>query len=419
MKLFKTEKKEFFIIMEGVALTVILSLCNNYFLMFAKRMGAQNIHIALLNSIPPLVAILVLIPCGIIIEKMKDKKLVTCALIGINSIFYLIIALIPFIPQQIKLTVYIIVIGVMNWPGSLYVTSWQSFFSDNFSGDTANKIYSLRSKYSTLVGLITVLIAGYILSALPKSDGDRIIIYQCFFIACFFISMVQILFLSKVKHSDEKIATHIENKGSSFRVRDIKEIFNNKKFMIFCGCSVVFHFAWQACWPIFFIYNVDYVKVNEFQLGIIGVASGLTAFLFYSLWSKVARKLGNSLVLAFGAFGLAITPFLYLRVWDFYVVVIFNITIGVAIAGFTLTLFCSLLEILPDDKKTVYIAFFNTLLSITGFAAPLLSIWVLGHIGIFGTFLIFGLLRMVGTAMYALRWYVEKDVEKEKVCIAK
>ena len=407
MKRLIDDKRVFFLIMEGLALTLSGSLVSNYCLMFAIRMGANSIHIALLSSLPPLVAILVLIPCGIIIEKMKDKRVVTCALIGINSVFYLVIAFVPFIPNQIRLIAYVILIGLMNWPGSLYASTWQTFFSDSFSGESANRVFAMRSKYSSFLAIITVLIAGFILSSLPKNDSDRIIIYQCFFVICFFTALLQIFFLSKLKSEGKKSVENPQKEVMHYKIGDIKEIFINKKFMIFCWCSVVFHFGWQGCWPILFIYNTHYVGVNEFQLGIISVAMGLSSFAAYSLWSRFARRKGNSLVIIFGAFGLALNPFIYMRVWDFYIVVIINVIIGVALAGFNLTLFCSLLEILPEKKKTVYIAFFNTLLSITGFTAPLVSIFIYGHLGIFITFFIFGCLRMLGTGMYAARWFLD------------
>jgi MFS family permease len=413
------DRKTNYIILEGMAYAVIISLLNNYVMMFAKRMGAHDLQIALISSLPPLVAIIVLIPCGILIEKMKSKRAVAGVLILINSIFFLMIAFVPFIPNQAKLTIYVIIIGLMNWPGSLYVTVWQSFFSDNFTGDYANRVYSLRSKYSTLIGLVSVLLAGYILSAIPKNENDRIIIYQFFFIACFVISIMQVFFLSQVKNGQDEKAESIKEKSNYFRIRDIKEIFSNKTFMFFSFSSVVFHFAWQACWPLFFIYHVDYVKVNEFQLGIIGVASGLAAFISYSVWSKMARIKGNSLIIVFGALGLAINPFLYLKVWNFYTVVVINVIIGVSIAGFTLTLFCRMLEVLPEGKKTVYISFFNTLVSITGFTAPLLSIWMLKEIGIFLTFLLFGILRLIGTALYAWGWHANKRNGIAVDCVCK
>ena len=51
--------------MEGIAAAIVLNLYNPYVQMFAKRLGANDIDIALMNSLPQLVAIIILIPCSI------------------------------------------------------------------------------------------------------------------------------------------------------------------------------------------------------------------------------------------------------------------------------------------------------------------------------------------------------------------
>lgn len=118
-----------FIILEGIAAAIILNLYNPYTQMFAKRLGATDLPIAMINALPQLVAIIILIPCSLFIDNIKNKKMVTCFLIGINSVFYFIIAFIPFLPNNYRLLAYVIFISLMNWPGSLYTTTWQAFFS--------------------------------------------------------------------------------------------------------------------------------------------------------------------------------------------------------------------------------------------------------------------------------------------------
>lgn len=128
MKFFnRFDKNALFILLEGIAFTMVVYLYNPYIQLFAKRMGAGDLHIALINSLPPLVAILVLIPCGFLIERLNRKKITTMFLIFLNSLFYAAIAFVPFMPDKLKVLVYVILIGLMNMPGSLYQTTWQPF----------------------------------------------------------------------------------------------------------------------------------------------------------------------------------------------------------------------------------------------------------------------------------------------------
>lgn len=407
-----------FIVMEGIAAAIVLNLFNPYVQMFAKRLGARDIHFALMNSLPQLVAILVLIPCSIFIDKIKDKKLVTCFLIVINSAFYLIIAFLPFLPNNYRLIVYIIFIALMNWPGSLYTTTWQTFFSYTFGSQDASGIYSSRSKYGAFFGLVTALLTGYVLSAFPKSEGGRIVVYQIFYFLCFAFSIIQVLLLSRIKQVEVEDTNNNDTSLKSFTKEDFKEIFSNKPFIIYCLCIFAFYFSWQMGWPIFFIYSVDIIKANEFQLGLISVASGLSSFVSYPLWNKLMKKKGTNIVIIFGAFGLAINPFFYMQTLHLYTVILINLVLGAFAAGYTLTVFCNLLNVLPERKRTVYISVFNTFITVSGFISPLVGVWLSRITGISLAFMVIGILRMTAVGFFIARWYFEsksiKNIKQDK-----
>ncbi len=261
------------LILEGIFFMIVFYLYSPFIQMFAKRMGANDTHIALLNSVPSLVAIFVLIPCGILIERINRKKQTVMFLIFINSLFYAAIAFVPFIGHQTKVIAYVILIGLMNCPGSLYLVTWKSYFSDNFTGACGNNIYAVRSKYSTFFGLITVLVTGLLLTSIPKSDGERLVMYQIFYGVCFILTLVQLFLFSRVSGQQEQQAAETvltvdaaSASGEVLKKVKIVDMLSDKLFLTFCLCGFVSHFAWQMGWPLFFYYNVDYAHLNEFQL---------------------------------------------------------------------------------------------------------------------------------------------------------
>jgi MFS family permease len=400
------DNKAFYIILEGIAYTVVLNVYNPFVQLFAKRMGAGDFEIALINSLPPLVAIFILIPCSILIERINRKKNTTALMIFINSLFYALIAFVPFIPDKMKVILYIILIGLMNWPGSLYITTWQSFFADTFYGSDANKVYSLRSKYGAFFGLLAALIAGLILTEVPHNDNERILVYQFFYFACFFITLLQLLFLSRIRQDHIALIDCAKPAAAPFKLSGFKEIFHNRSFMIFCLCTFVFHVTWQMGWPLFFLYNADYAKLNEFQFSLISVAAGISSFLSYSICSKLIEKKGSRFVIIIGALGLALNPLFFTSLLSFTAIILVNVIAGFSGAAFNYTLFCSLLETLPEDKKTIYISFFNTFINISGFGAPLIGIWLYRLTGIYTAFLIIGILRLLASSFYIVRWWI-------------
>ena len=399
-----------FLILEGIVYTMVINLYNPFVQMFEKRMGGNDFHTALLNAIPPLVAIFVLIPFGMIIEKINRKKQTVLLLLAVLSLFYAAIAFVPFIPHQVKVLVYVALIGLMNFPGSLYLTTWQSFFADNFKGSYAGRIYTLRSKYSSLFGLITVLVTGLLLTVIPKSDEERLMLYQLFYGVCFALTLLQLFFFSRVRGQPEPADDSPADKLShKITIEDLKGVFRNRKFMIFGLCGFAFHLFWQMAWPLFFIYNTDFARLNEFQLGLTNVASGLTMFLSYSFWNKWMEKKGSSFILILGALGLSLNPLAYATMLNFPGLLILNLCSGFAAAGFNLSLFCNLLETLPEEKKTVYISVFNTITNITGFVAPFIGVWMYNRTNIFFAMGLDGAFRLIATGMYFIKWRREKS----------
>lgn len=417
MRLFRNKDTAMFLILEGIVYTMVINLYNPFVQMFEKRMGGNDFHTALLNAIPPLVAIFVLIPFGIIIERINRKKQTVIVLLAVLSIFYAAVAFVPFIPHQVKVLVYVALIGLMNFPGSLYLTTWQSYFADNFKGSYASRIYTLRSKYSSLFGLFTVLVTGLLLTVIPKSDEERLMLYQIFYAVCFAFTLLQLFFFSKVKGRSEPDSNIQADKPSNkITKEDLKGIFRNRKFVIFGICGFAFHLSWQMAWPLFFIYNTDYARLNEFQLGLTNVASGLTMFLSYSLWNKWMEKKGSSFVLIFGALGLSLNPLAYATMLNFPGIIILSLFSGLAGAGFNLSLFCNLLETLPKEKKTVYISVFNTITNITGFVAPFIGVWLYDRTNIFIAMGLNGVFRLIATGMYFIKWRreIKKPEETQK-----
>jgi len=440
MRLFKKiDTSALFLIVEGIVYTTVLNLYNPFTQMFAKRMGGADIHITLINAIPPLVAIFSLLPGGILIEHLNRKKKTVMLMLAAMSIFFASIAFVPVIPDESKVVVYVILLGLLNCPGSLYLSTWQSYFADNFEGTYASRIYTVRSKYSTFFGLVTVLVTGLMLSNIPKSDEERLFLYQLFYGACFLLTLLQAFLFSKVKGRQEKYAgkgnkddtllpgdrskpggaeglirTGKEGPGKAagrkiFRKEDFTGMLKNRPFLVYCLCGFVFHMSWQMAWPLIFIYNTDYAHLGELQLSLVNVATGLTQFLSFSFWNKLIDKKGSSFVIIFGAAGLAFNPLVYTAKVGFAAILVMNIFSGVFQAAFNIALFLCLLDTLPENEKTVYISAFNTLTNLTGFIAPLIGLWIFNHTNMYMAMAIAAVCRFAGTMLYLIRWLRQRN----------
>jgi len=397
-----------YLIIEYVLFTIVLYLYSPFIQIFAKRIGAKDIHIALLNAAPALVAILVLVPCSILIEKLNHKKKTILVLLFINSLFYAAISFVPAISNKIRVILYVVLIGLMNWPNSLYNSTVQSFIADNFDGPRLNRIISLRSKYGALFGFITVLITGLLLTNVPGSDRERLLLYQIFYGMCFLLTILQMGIFSRI---DLQQSSWKDNKQSVSILQSsiLKDMISNKSYLVFCICGFVFYYTWQMGWPLISIYFIDYAGLNEFQISLVSVVTGLSQFLTYSMWNRLIDKKGCRMVIIFGAAGIAINAFFFTTKLNFSAILAAYLLYGVSQGCYLLSVNCGLLEVVPPGGNTVYISIFNMITNITGFLAPLTGVWLYNQTSIYLALGLIGIFRWIAIMLYIIRWKYDKD----------
>lgn len=391
-------------IINGIASVIALSLVNPFFAKFAERIGASDYHIAYLSSLPAFISIFALLPGALIIEGFNNKKITTAIILFSNKIFYILLAFVPFISSNYQPWVFVILVGLMNFPGSIYRLGYQSCIGDIFDLHSRSRAMSLRNRYSDMFRLLATFIAGQLLKVIPSNNSETIKLYQIFFIIAFVISMIEVFSFLKFKF--ECINEKTDNFKSEYikRIKEtIKNIPKQKDFISFVIASLIFHFGWQMGWPLFNIYNIKYLNADEGWLSAISIASGLSSIITVSLWGKLADKKGNSLVLSIATLGMALTPILVANARNLITLVWFNIIIGISVSGTILVLFNILLEVTPSKNRTIYIALYTTLISISATISPLIGVWLKDKFSIYIALVIVGVLRLIGSVSFFIR----------------
>lgn len=389
-------------IFNGMAFSTSIYLVKPYFAKFAERMGASDYHFALLNSLPALLSIFAFLPGALMIEAAKSKTKITSKFLLAQKLIYLLIVTLPFLGSVNKPLLFVMFIGLMNFPGSVAIMGYQSSIGDIFNPRNRGRAMSLRNRYSDFSRLIISFLAGQILTLVPKTPEDTIVLYQIFFFIAFVFGVIEIITLLKFKERQEKEELPKERYFSIF-LDTLKDIPKQKKFITFLICSVMFHFGWQMGWPLFSIYTIKILGANESWLSIITITGGASAIIASARWAKFADKKGNSLGLALATLGMSVTPILYAFSRSLIQLVFFNIIVGMCVAGTILILFNLLLEVTPDKNRTVYIAIYNIVINVSAAIAPLFSVWLKDMTSIYFTLILVGVLRMIGSLAFFVR----------------
>jgi len=361
-------------ILNGALATIAGNLVNPYYSKFAERLGATDYQIAYLTSLPHFISILAFIPGAILIESLSNKQKTIGTTMLIHKFFFLFIAIIPFLNIN-QASLFVLMIGLMNLPGSIGNMGYQASIGDVFSIKDRGSAMGLRNRYSAFIGIIITFISGRMLTSIPKTNEDTIRLYQLFFVIAFIVSIFEVYSFYKFKGfaiQDKKTSKYLD----SFK-QGLKEIPKNKKFVLFTLASLFFHIGWVGAQPLFNIYTIKVLKANESWLATISIASAISSILTYTKWAKWADKLGNHVALSIAIIGMGITPLLYALSSHIFMLVIFNILIGVSVAGTVLLLFNILLEIIPNENRTIYLAIYNTLIAVISGISPILGVKIM------------------------------------------
>ncbi len=397
-----TSKNAWFFTFEGAVGAVILNLANPFFSMFARRMGASDYQIGLISSLPALVGILALVPGSLLVDRSSSKKRIVSLLILLFGIMYPLAALSPLLGNY-KIPLYITIIALMNWPFSVFNISWQSFFSDVMVSQF-NSAFTKRTRAATVVGTSTSLAAGLLLAYIPKNDGERILMYQLFFCLSLILALIQSWLLKRV--IAPTVLKSGGDKGNGFAM--VRECLNNllvyKEFRTFIILAFIFHVSWHMGWPLFFIYQVDVIGINEAWLSYVNVAVGFAGVLTYTFWGKEIEKRGARLILIFGTLGLSINALTIVLVRTPYLLLFQSTMTGLTFSAFTLAIFANLIEVVPQKNKTINIAVYTTFINLSQFISPLIGVWFYKHTSIITALVFVGVFRLLAGALFIARY---------------
>lgn len=393
----------------GILQALCLNLVTPFASLYAKRLNATDNDIALLNSYPAIFSILAVFLGTYLFRKYSSKKNVTTIFFILGRTFFLIFVLVSFLPPWIQPGLFVLLYGAMNFPNSIATMGWQSYMGDLFSDDWRGRAFSRRSTLSTFSALVVTFITGNLLYYLPKNNTERIYLYQVFFVIAFLFAILEIysFTLHKLDRSNKHIETItlVENETLSEKFKNICDMIKqNKPFLDYMICVVIFHFAWQMGWALFFSYEVDILHSNESWTSLENTVSFIFQAAAYPLWQKLAEKRGSRFALFCSILFMACCPFFYMISTNMYEVVAFTAITGSATAGTTLLLLNNLYEVSPHKNRTMFIAIYTVLTNVTLMFAPIIGMYLKNLINIWIALCVVGIFRLVSAFFFYLRY---------------
>lgn len=394
--------------LEGMLITLVNNLINNNNNLFATRLGANEFQLGLIFTIPQLIAMLALIPGGILTDRMNNKQNMVTSSLFFIFVSYIAIGFVPFI-ESFQFIVFLILLAVSVGFMTIYNVSWQAYFSDIVNIEERNHIITIRTALTFLINIIIPFICGSILSY-ATTNNSKIRIHQLFFWIGSILLLIQIVTLKKIKVKPTQ-------PSSSINIKQFKhvlmELLHNKKFLGFVGVALFFYTTWHIDWTLYFIGQVNYLNLNEAWLSYVSIGGAIVQFLTIGFWSRMNNKRGVRFGIIFGNIGLALCPISMIISTSLehgkLVFLILNTLSNFAFATVNMNILQCLLQVIPEKNKTLNISLYTILVTLSNAIMPLVGVTLYTYLGghlqalqtTFG--IIFGL-RIISSSLWFLRW---------------
>jgi len=366
-----------YVIRDGVASQAMGILTGGAFLVaFAVKLGASNFVIGLLAAIGPLAQLLQL-PSILIVEKIRNRRLITVVAAALSRFCWLIIALSPFIfPAKIAIAVLLILLAAVSAFGAVSGCSWNSWMRDLIPEKVMGSFFSRRMRISTGVGIALSILAAMYLDFWKKQFAEQELAgYSILFFLGFTAGVLGLFFLAK---TPEIRMPQVQERIPILKLLSLPFRDENFRKLIAFMCS--WNFAVNLAGPFFMVYMLKRLGLSmSFIIGL-SIVSQVMNFLFLKIWGKYTDRFSNKSVLAISGplFIGSILAWTFTTMPEKYfltipLLIVIHMVMGMSSAGVSLASGNISLKLAPKGQATAYLATNTIVNSVAAGVAPILG----------------------------------------------
>jgi MFS family permease len=381
----------------------------NFLKIFAARLGGNAFQIGMLDASAALVGLTLAIPAGHWIMKRHIGKTIFWTSV-VYRLGFLLWALLPWLLNYAGQVWALIVLAfVMAIPLTPLSVGFNALFASSVPSEYRAHVVGIRNILLSITFILTSLGCGYLLEHMAFPTGYQFVFAIGFFGAA--MSSVHLYFVRPLTGMDAgQSQPEIKSVEKAVQPHQGRTLFTairadvwSTRFRNVLLVMMGFHLAQYLALPLFPLYQVDQLHLNDDQIGIGSALFYVIVLIGSTQLRETVNKIGNRKVTAIGVIGMGFYPLLmaFSRTpLDFYGVSALGglswALVGGAYANY-------MLECMPAHDRPAYLAWYNVILNGSILAGSLLGPLVAGQIGLVNALFVFSAARF--TAGFAIwKW---------------
>ena len=379
----------------------------NFLNVYATRLGASGLQIGLLTAMAAVVNLFLAIPAGRWIEKQHTGRAVFWSSVVFRIGYVLWIPLPWLFDAQGQIWALIVLAFLMAIPLTPLGVGFNALFAESVPDRFRAQVAGTRNITFAITYMLTSFGAGFILKNMPLEAGYQVI----FAIGAFGAAMSSYHIYHVIPLQEEVFplpsspitapeirADSPHGIKSALRLDIWRTPFRNVLLVLFA-----FHLAHYMSAPVYPIFNVRVLNLNDNNLGTGTALYYLSVLIGSTQFRKVAHRYGNKKVTGWSVAGMAIYPFMLAAahtVWNYYVLSFLGGFLFAMVNGAYINY---MLEKIPPDDRPSHLAWYSIVLNVAILASSLAGPALAEMTGLVNALIIFGVLRILA-GLAILKW---------------
>lgn len=385
------------------------NLAGPYLGLFALALGATPSQIGMLNAFPNLLGNILQIPYGIMAETLGKRRLLI--LIGAvwNRFSWLLMAFIPFlVAPEWQVPAVIIIATLRIVIGNLGVPAWTAIQAEIIPRPMRGRYYASRNVILNTFGLLTTFAASRLLQiAFPRN-------YQVLFILAFIMGVFSIISFAQIAVKPmarrTRDTTGVKVKFKERAMDFTKAITGNKEFSTYTFSAFVWNFGVSLGGPLVVVYYMQNLGGTAQYWAYVQGISIVAGIVCQRYWGRLVDQYGQKNIMVKAGVGAVLVPLLWFLAPAAGYGILINFWGGFSWGGYNLAAFNLLLDITPEDNRSMYVGVYNTLMGFATAFGPLIGGFLAEGIGIRYLFLLSFIGR--GLGLFLLNRNVDDSTNK-------
>ncbi len=380
----------------------------NFLNVYATRLGATGLQIGLLAAMAAIVNLFLAIPAGRWIEKQPTGRAVFWSSVVFRAGYALWIPLPWLFDAQGQIWALIILAFLMAIPLTPLGVGFNVLFAEAVPERFRAHVAGIRNFTFAITYMITSFGAGFILKNLPFEVGYQLIFAIGTFGAA--MSSYHIYHVKPLEATAPIPASRVPQPAATAQTESPRGILSALRLDIWRTpfrkillALFFFHLAQYLPTPVYPLYNVRVLNLNDSNIGTGTALFYLTVLIGSTQIRRISQRLGNKKLTALGAAGVALYPFMLAAshtVLHFYVLSFLG---GFFFAMVNGSYINYMLENIPPDDRPSHLAWYTIVLNVAILSSSLAGPALAEMTGLVNALILFGAMRIV-SGLIVFKW---------------